>query len=94
MLLDSRKLTILFAVIDEYVTTAEPVASQAIVSRRAVDAGPATIRNEMATLEEDGYLMRPSKGDTRMTDFAGWNSPVCTYEQASSQRMQPVQRVG
>ncbi|MDO8598961.1 MAG: hypothetical protein Q7S02_02540 [bacterium] len=59
MLLDNRKLTILFAVIDEYVTTAEPVASQAIVSRRAVDAGPATIRNEMATLEEDGYLMQP-----------------------------------
>lgn len=59
MQLDSRKITILFSVIDEYITTAEPVASQAIVSRRAVDAGPATIRNEMATLEEEGYLMQP-----------------------------------
>src|ERR1051325_2110016 len=40
------------------------------------------------------YDVWPSKGDTRITDFAGWNSPVCTYEQAISQRRQPVQRVG
>src|SRR5215475_240269 len=40
------------------------------------------------------YEVWPSKGDTRMTDFAGLNSPVCIYEQASSHRRQPVQRSG
>src|SRR5213594_3882154 len=36
------------------------------------------------------YDVCPSNGETRITDFAGWKSPVCMYEQASSQRRQPV----
>ena len=38
--------------------------------------------------------MWASKGETRMTDRAGWNVPVCMYEHASSQRMHPVHRSG
>src|SRR6266542_416176 len=40
------------------------------------------------------YDVCPSNGDTRMTDLAGWYSPVCMYEQASSHRRHPVHRSG
>src|ERR1051326_7581276 len=40
------------------------------------------------------YEVCPSNGDTRMTDLAGWYSPVCMYEHAISQRRQPVHFVG
>ena len=59
MTLDARKVAILFAVIEEHIRTAAPIASQAIVLHRAVDACAATIRNEMGILEEEGYLAQP-----------------------------------
>lgn len=59
MVLDNRKISILFSVIEEHVRTAEPVASQAISNTRSIDASSATIRNEMYALEEAGYLMQP-----------------------------------
>lgn len=59
MVLDNRKISILFSVIEEHIRTAEPVASQAISNSRSIDAGSATIRNEMYALEEAGYLMQP-----------------------------------
>lgn len=58
-MLTNRQTSILFSVIDAYVRSAEPVASQAIVEARAVDASPATVRSEMAALEDAGYLAQP-----------------------------------
>lgn len=58
-MLGNRKISILFSVIEEHVRTAEPVASQAIVARQAIDASPATVRNDMVALEEHGYLAQP-----------------------------------
>lgn len=58
-MLSNRQTSILFSVIDAYVRSAEPVASQAIVEARAVDASPATVRSEMAALEGAGYLAQP-----------------------------------
>ena len=51
--MDDRKLRILAAVVDEYITTGEPVGSKAI--SRYINASSATIRNEMAELEKQGY---------------------------------------
>ena len=59
MELSERKLKILQAIIDDYVTTAEPVGSRTISKMEGLDYSPATIRNEMADLEEMGYLTHP-----------------------------------
>jgi len=57
--LDPRKREILKAVINEYIATAEPVGSETVASRYNLGISPATVRNEMAALEEMGYLRQP-----------------------------------
>ncbi|KAB3530742.1 heat-inducible transcriptional repressor HrcA [Alkaliphilus serpentinus] len=59
MELNERKLKILQAIIKDYIYTAEPVGSRTITKRYNLGVSPATIRNEMADLEELGYLMQP-----------------------------------
>jgi heat-inducible transcriptional repressor len=57
--LDARKLGILKAIIDEYILSASPVGSRAISKQDGFNLSSATIRNEMADLEELGYLEQP-----------------------------------
>ena len=59
MELDQRKLTILHAIIDEYILSASPVGSKAISNSGDIHLSSATIRNEMSDLEELGYLEQP-----------------------------------
>lgn len=59
MELDARKIRILQAIIDEYVMSASPVGSRFISKRDEFNLSSATIRNEMADLEELGYLEQP-----------------------------------
>ena len=54
--LSERKLQILQAIIDDYVSNAEPVGSRSIAKKYGLGVSPATIRNEMADLEDMGYL--------------------------------------
>lgn len=68
--MDSRKLKILTAVVDEYITTGEPVGSKAIMDR--VKASSATIRNEMAELEKQGYLEQPHTSAGRIPTYNGF----------------------
>ena len=68
--MDSRKLKILTAVVDEYITTGEPVGSKAIMSH--VKASSATIRNEMAELEKQGYLEQPHTSAGRVPTYSGF----------------------
>jgi heat-inducible transcriptional repressor len=56
MEIDARKIKILWAIINDYISTAEPVGSRTIAKRYQLGVSPATIRNEMADLEEMGYL--------------------------------------
>ena len=58
-MLDNRKKQILQAIIEEYISTAEPVSSGALVQKYNLDYSSATIRNEMADLEKSGYLDKP-----------------------------------
>ena len=58
MELTERKLKILQAIISDYVKTAEPVGSRTISKKYDLGVSPATVRNEMADLEEMGYLTR------------------------------------
>ena len=57
--LTERKLKILQAIISDYVTSAEPVGSRTLSKKYDLGISPATIRNEMADLEEMGYLTHP-----------------------------------
>jgi len=57
--LGKRKLQILHAVINDYISTGEPVGSRTIAKKYDMGISPATIRNEMSDLEEMGYLQQP-----------------------------------
>ncbi len=57
--LSERKLKVLQAIISDYVRTAEPVGSRTLSKKPELGYSPATIRNEMADLEEMGYLTHP-----------------------------------
>lgn len=72
MELNDRKRRILQAVIDEYIGTAEPVGSRAISKAKDLGLSSATIRNEMADLEEMGYLVQPHTSAGRVPSDAGY----------------------
>ena len=55
-MLDDRKLAVLRAVVEDYVATREAVGSRALVERHSLDVSPATVRNDMAVLEDEGYI--------------------------------------
>jgi heat-inducible transcriptional repressor len=57
--LEGRRREILKAVIDDYILTAEPIGSEAICDRHRFGVSAATVRNEMAALEELGFLHQP-----------------------------------
>ncbi len=57
--LDARKRDILRLIIDDFIVTAEPVGSEAVSTRHRLGVSSATVRNEMAALEEMGYLQQP-----------------------------------
>jgi heat-inducible transcriptional repressor len=74
--LDPRSQAILRAVIEEYVTTAEPVGSQTLVDRFRLGVSSATVRNVMADLEAAGYLMHPHTSAGRVPTDAGYRMYV------------------
>ena len=68
--MDDRKLKILTAVVDEYIVTGEPVGSKAMM--KYIKASSATIRNEMAELEKQGYLEQPHTSAGRVPTYKGY----------------------
>lgn len=72
MELNDRKKKILQAIIDEYIGTAEPVGSRAISKKENLGLSSATIRNEMADLEEMGYLVQPHTSAGRVPSDEGY----------------------
>jgi heat-inducible transcriptional repressor len=72
MALNERKKQILHAIITEYIKTAEPVGSRTLARRYKVGLSPATIRNEMADLEESGFLIQPHTSAGRIPSQKGY----------------------
>ena len=70
--MDDRKLRVLGAIVTDYVATREPVGSKALVERHSLDVSPATIRNDMAVLEEEGYLAQPHTSAGRVPTDKGY----------------------
>ncbi len=71
-MLDERKAAILSAVVGEYIETAQPVGSSAVRKTAHIDVSAATIRNEMASLESDGYLWQPHTSAGRVPTEKGY----------------------
>ncbi|MFM7509334.1 MAG: heat-inducible transcriptional repressor HrcA [Actinomycetota bacterium] len=71
-MLDDRKAAILCAVVEHYISTAQPVGSAAVASRADVTVSPATVRNEMTLLEREGYLIQPHTSAGRVPTEKGY----------------------
>ncbi|MGE5135374.1 MAG: heat-inducible transcriptional repressor HrcA [Gemmatimonadota bacterium] len=71
-MLDDRKLAVLRAIVQDYVSTMEPVGSKTLVDRHQLDVSPATIRNDMAVLEEQGYIAQPHTSAGRIPTDKGY----------------------
>ena len=72
MPLDDRKLEVLRAIVEDYVATREPVGSRALVERHKLNVSPATVRNDMAVLEEEGYIRQPHTSAGRVPTDRGY----------------------
>lgn len=71
-MLDDRKLSVLRAIVEDYVSTNEPVGSKALSDRHTLGVSPATIRNDMVALEEDGYIAQPHTSAGRIPTDKGY----------------------
>ena len=71
-MLDERKKRVLQAIIEEYIKTAEPVSSNAIMNCEGLECSSATIRNEMAELEKMGYLEKTHTSSGRVPSAKGY----------------------
>ncbi|MBB6170862.1 heat-inducible transcriptional repressor [Nocardiopsis mwathae] len=71
-MLDDRKLAVLRAIVEDYVSTKEPVGSKALAERHSLGVSPATIRNEMVALEEEGYITQPHTSAGRIPTDKGY----------------------
>jgi len=69
---EDRKLAVLRAIVDDFVSTHEPVGSKALVERHNLGVSPATIRNDMAALEDEGYIAQPHTSAGRVPTDKGY----------------------
>ena len=71
-MLEERRLAVLRAIVEDYVSTHEPVGSKALVERHSLGVSPATIRNDMAALEEEGFIAQPHTSAGRVPTDRGY----------------------
>jgi heat-inducible transcriptional repressor len=71
-MLEDRRLAVLRAIVEDYVATHEPVGSKALVERHHLGVSPATIRNDMAALEDEGYIAQPHTSAGRVPTDLGY----------------------
>jgi heat-inducible transcriptional repressor len=88
--MSSRRLEILRAIVDEYVATQEPVGSKAIAERHGLGISPATIRNEMAVLEDEGLIKQPHTSAGRVPTDLGYR--VFVDKLATIKPLSPAER--
>jgi heat-inducible transcriptional repressor len=92
-MLDERKTAILRAVVQEYISTAQPVGSTHIVDAPGVKVSSATVRNDMAVLEQEGYLVQPHTSAGRIPTDKGYRffvdhlTPTGRLDAAATQKV-------
>jgi len=70
--LGERRASVLRTIIDEYVASAAPVGSQTVLRRARLEVSSATVRNDMAVLEADGYIIQPHTSAGRIPAERGY----------------------
>ena len=90
MKLDDRKLKILQAIIKTYLETGEPVGSRTISKYTDLNLSSATIRNEMADLEEMGYILQPHTSAGRIPSDKGYRLYVDTMMEDKLQEIDEI----
>lgn len=75
-MLEDRRLAVLRAIVEDYVSTREPVGSKALVERHSLGVSSATIRNDMAVLEEEGFIAQPHTSAGRIPTDLGYRAFV------------------
>jgi heat-inducible transcriptional repressor len=71
-MVEDRKLAVLRAIVEDYVSTQEPVGSKALVERHQLGVSPATVRNDMAALEDEGFITQPHTSAGRIPTDKGY----------------------
>ncbi len=93
MVLDDRKRRILQAIIDDYIDTAEPIGSRSIARKHELGLSSATIRNEMADLEDLGYLAQPHTSAGRIPSDKGYRLYVDQLMTACEPSFQEIDNI-
>jgi len=93
-MLDERKTAILRAIVQEYIATAQPVGSTHIANAPGVHVSSATVRNEMAVLEQEGYLVQPHTSAGRIPTDRGYRFFVDHITEPGMLDPSATQRVG
>src|SRR4051812_24498748 len=94
MTLDERKATILRAVVEEYIETAQPVGSGHVAQAPGVNVSSATVRNDMAVLEQEGYLAQPHTSAGRVPTEKGYRFFVDGLNAPAQLAVADAQQVG
>jgi heat-inducible transcriptional repressor len=79
-----RRAAVLRAIVEEYVQTAQPVASQAIAQSRSLGVSSATVRNDMTQLEREGYIVQPHTSAGRIPTDQGYRYFVDHFTKAGA----------
>ncbi|PLX74008.1 MAG: heat-inducible transcription repressor HrcA [Desulfuromonas sp.] len=91
--LNDRSRTILEAIVDDYISSGDPVGSRAMTRRHNMDISPATVRNVMADLEEMGYLASPHTSAGRIPTDKGYRYYVDSLLQLRELTSREKQRI-
>jgi heat-inducible transcriptional repressor len=91
--LDERKANILRAIVSHYVRSGEPAGSKTIVDRFSLGVSSATVRNEMAALEESGYIFQPHTSAGRIPTDAGYRYFVDAWARDANLPAPAVRRI-
>ncbi len=75
-MLSDRRQKVLQALVEEYIANAQPVGSRTLVDRYRLGVSPATVRNELSVLEDEGYLTSPHTSAGRIPTDAGYRAFV------------------
>lgn len=93
MTLDNRKITILHAIIQNYLETGEPVGSRTISKYTDLNLSSATIRNEMADLEEMGLIIQPHTSAGRIPSDKGYRLYVDSMMETKDKEIEELKEV-
>lgn len=85
-MISDRKKFLLETIIKEYVKTATPVSSGMLVEKYKLDISPATVRNEMMELEEEGYIYQPHTSSGRVPTESAYELMIADFKGAKKKR--------